>query len=112
MIAPNRKLRPAKPTRPHGGEVRYPSTHMRTTSEAGLPPVPGGEILLSKQQLAQHLGVSERTIDNWRKQFGLPCLKVNHTVLFRLIDVMQHLEKHNGRTAATFPRIAPPSPII
>ena len=70
---------------------------MSTTTETGLPPpIPGGEALLTKAQLAQHLGKSERTIDNWRKQIGLPCLKVKHSVFFRLSDVMRHIEKTNG----------------
>lgn len=71
---------------------------MKTTSEAGLPPVPGGEVLVTKKQLARLIGKSERTIDYWRKRLGLPCYKVEHSVLFRPSDVLQHLEKTNGQS--------------
>ena len=70
---------------------------MRTPSSTGPPRVPDGEILLTKEQLAQHLGKSQRTIDYWRKQIGLPCFKIKHSVLFRLSEVMRHLEKTNGQ---------------
>jgi hypothetical protein len=71
---------------------------MKTTAKAGLPPVPGGaDRLLKKNELAAHLGVCERTIDNWRRDIGLPCLKIKHSVSFDLKRVMQHLEQHNSR---------------
>jgi excisionase family DNA binding protein len=50
---------------------------------------------MTKRQLADYLGKSERTIDNWREQIGLPYMKVKRSVLFRLSDVLRHLDKHN-----------------
>jgi hypothetical protein len=71
---------------------------MINPSETGLPPVHEGEKLLTKKELAKYLRKSERTIDNWRKHLDLPCLKIRHSVFFRLSEVIPHLEKHNGRT--------------
>lgn len=71
---------------------------MKTAPSASSPPVPGdGQQLIKKKELAARLGVSQRTIDNWRKDLDLPCLKIKHLVFFDLKRVMRHLEKHNGR---------------
>lgn len=90
---------------PAGHVRRCCSSRMKTTSEAGLPPVPGGRALLTKKQLAQELGKSERTIDNWRARLGLPFLKIEHSVMFRLSDVIRHLEKNHRRSVKSKRRL-------
>ncbi|MCP5525160.1 MAG: hypothetical protein H7A46_26855, partial [Verrucomicrobiales bacterium] len=44
------------------------------------------------------------TIDNWRRKFKLPCLKVGHTVKFRYGQVVRHLEKLAKDNRATSPQ--------
>jgi len=62
-----------------------------------------GEVLLTRQQLAQRLQTSLRTIDYWREHEGLPFLKIGHTVLFRWSDVLRHLEKTTGKASGRKP---------
>ncbi len=48
--------------------------------------------ILTKQEIAQLLKVSEITIDRWRKE-GLPAIKVRSKVLFNKKDVLQWLSE-------------------
>ncbi|MGA1206034.1 MAG: helix-turn-helix domain-containing protein [Opitutales bacterium] len=56
----------------------------------------GDEDLITRKQLAAIFGRSVRTIDLWRRQHDLPCLKINHSVYFRKSVVLKHLEQRNG----------------
>ena len=62
-----------------------------------MNPFPDDDPLITKRQLADLLGWTERTIDNWRVKFGLPCLKVGRTVMFSYRQVRRHLEKIGQR---------------
>lgn len=53
--------------------------------------------LISKAELAKHLGVSQRTLDYWRTDLGLPCLKVRRRVFFNLHEVLEHLGKYRDQ---------------
>lgn len=46
---------------------------------------------VSKKQLAVHLGVVPRTVDNWMKRVRVPYVKLGRTVRFNLEDVDKHL---------------------
>jgi excisionase family DNA binding protein len=47
---------------------------------------------LSKEALADHLGVSTRTIKSWRER-GLPGRKVGRTVMFELSEVEAWIDR-------------------
>lgn len=48
--------------------------------------------LLTKKELAPHLRVGPRTVDEWMRKKRLPFLKIGKTVRFRLADVLAKLE--------------------
>lgn len=88
---------------------------MTAAASGGSPQEDGVEVLLTKQQLAERLQTSLRLIDNWRRQKGLPCLKIGQKVWFRWSDVVHHLEKISSEAKDQRPRhgsaelIEPPS---
>ncbi len=51
--------------------------------ESTRPTDAAGQILLTKHQAAETLGVSEATVDRWRAEAGLPFVKIDGKVLFR-----------------------------
>ena len=51
---------------------------------------------MTREQLAQQLGKSVRTIDNWRKNEGLPSSKVGHSVIIRWSAVTGFLDSRSG----------------
>ena len=51
--------------------------------ESTRPSDAAGQILLTKRQAAEALGVSEGTVDRWRAQAALPFVKIDGKVLFR-----------------------------
>ena len=51
--------------------------------ESTWPTDAAGQILLTKCQAAEALGVSEATVDRWRAEAALPFVKVDGKVLFR-----------------------------
>ncbi len=67
---------------------------MSLLSNEGSEPPLESKRLISKAELVKHLGVSQRTIDYWRKDLGLPCLRVRRRVLFNLREVLEHLDKY------------------
>ena len=69
-----------------------------------MNPLPDKDPLITKRQLADLVGTTERTIDNWRRDFDLPCLKVGHTVKFRYGQVVRHLEKLARENRAKAPK--------
>jgi predicted DNA-binding transcriptional regulator AlpA len=69
---------------------------MKETNENGPSREPGGEDLMNKRQVAKMLGKSERTIDNWRKDLGLPSYKVEHSVYFKKGEVLAFMEQFSG----------------
>ena len=69
---------------------------MITPSEKLCPRAPDGEELMNKLQVAQMLGKSARTIDNWRKYLELPSHMVGHAVFFKKSEVMAFIQKFPG----------------
>jgi len=69
---------------------------MSTTSENLHPREPDGKDLMNKLQVAQMLGKSVRTIDNWRKYLGLPSHMVGHAVFFKRGEVLAFIQKFPG----------------
>ena len=51
-----------------------------------------GEQLLDKRGIANFLGVSVRTIDQWMADRRLSYFKIGRTVRFRVADVLEHLK--------------------
>ena len=51
--------------------------------ESTRPTDAAGQILVTKRQAAEGLGVSEGTVDRWRAEAGLPFVKIDGKVLFR-----------------------------
>jgi len=47
--------------------------------------------LLTKKELAPHLRVGTRTVDQWMRKGRIPFLKIGKTVRFRLPDVLEKL---------------------
>jgi Helix-turn-helix domain len=48
---------------------------------------------VSKEALAEHLGVSPRTIETWRAN-GLPGCRVGREVMYDLAEVNRWIERH------------------
>jgi hypothetical protein len=48
---------------------------------------------LSKQALAEHLGVSPRTIKTWRAK-GLPGCRIGREVMYDIAEVNRWIERH------------------
>lgn len=47
----------------------------------------------TKKEIAQFLKVSESTIDRWRREGGLPFIKVQRKVLFKQEEVEKWLKE-------------------
>ena len=54
---------------------------------------PSPSLLLTKKQLAEHLSISIRSIDNFMNNEGLPFYKMGRSVRFRLDDVAAWMQK-------------------
>ena len=52
------------------------------------------QTMLTKRDLAEHLKVHERTINNWMKNGTIPFLKVSGVVRFDLDQVQEALARH------------------
>jgi excisionase family DNA binding protein len=50
--------------------------------------------LLTKKELAPHLGVGPRTVSEWMRKGRVPFLKIGKTVRFRLADVLEKLNAY------------------
>jgi hypothetical protein len=56
--------------------------------------------MLTRQDLARQLRISTRTVDEWRQDKVIPCIKVGKIVLFYWPDVVSALrEKYSIATA-------------
>ena len=58
------------------------------------------EPLLSRKQLAEHFGVSVRTVENWMQKGYVPYYRLDKKVLFNLTDVQRHWDaghRHGAR---------------
>jgi excisionase family DNA binding protein len=76
-------------TRAIGGE---PPKAPMTPPAAALGPEDHG--FLDKRELAEHLKITVRTVENWQKRGVLPFIKVGKIVLFHWPDVVEHLRSN------------------
>lgn len=53
--------------------------------------------LMSKQQVAAHLGIGIRTVTDWMQRRLLPYYKIGGVVRFQRSDVEAHLERYRVR---------------
>lgn len=60
---------------------------MRTTLTRVVVAGPGDGEYLSRKEVARKFGVTDRTIDNWRKKFGLPHYRLGGRVRFKPSDM-------------------------
>ena len=66
---------------------------MKTEHQNGSSREPDGEDLMNKRQVADMLGKTERTIDNWRNDYGLPAYKLGNSVFFKRAEVMEFMKR-------------------
>jgi excisionase family DNA binding protein len=59
-------------------------------------PIASEDEILAKNETADRLKISMRTLDQWMRSRRVPFLKIGKTVRFRWQDVLAHLE-HNCR---------------
>ncbi len=59
------------------------------------------ENFLTRQEVAELLGVTVHTIDNYRRLHGLPYIKIANTVRFVLQDVLEWIKSYNGAQPLT-----------
>ena len=70
-----------------------------TPSRAAAPKESLG--MLTRQEIAKQLRISTRTVDEWRQDKVIPCIKVGKVVLFYWPDVVSALrEKYSVASAA------------
>ena len=66
-------------------------------SIAPVPPfasfIPFEQRMLTKQETADYLRVTERTIEAWMKARLIPYIRIGHTVRFRMSDVLLELDQ-------------------
>jgi len=49
--------------------------------------------LLNSKQMAEATGVSSQTLDSWRKQGIIPCIRIRHVIRFDPDRVLRALQK-------------------
>ena len=67
--------------------------HMKIKRIMSSSRVPGEADLMNKRQVAEMLGKSMRTVDNWRKRLGLPFYKVGRAVYFKRTEVLAFMAR-------------------
>jgi hypothetical protein len=78
--------------------MKLPARQSTPARAVAAPESPG---MLTRQDLAKQLRISTRTVDEWRKDQVIPCIKVGKVVLFYWPDVVSALrEKYSVGTAA------------
>ena len=50
--------------------------------------------IMNTDQICQAFGISKSTLNNWRKEKGLPYIKVGRTVRYDFDAVVEWLKKH------------------
>jgi len=53
---------------------------------------------MNTDQICQAFGISKSTLNNWRKEKGLPYIKVGRTVRYDFDAVVEWLKKHEVRS--------------
>jgi excisionase family DNA binding protein len=64
---------------------------MNATSSPIGEQQPAAENLLTKEQVAQRLQVTTRTLESYQRKGRVPFLKIGRTVRFSWSDVQRHL---------------------
>jgi excisionase family DNA binding protein len=59
----------------------------------GLVELTADNQLVGKEEIAEMLGMTIRTVDNWMDRGLLPYFKIGRSVRFRKNDVLQHLNQ-------------------
>jgi excisionase family DNA binding protein len=50
--------------------------------------------VLTREEIAEHLKISLRTVEEWQRKGIIPFIKVGKIVLFHWPDVVEHLRKN------------------
>lgn len=83
------------PTRQKLPPLKAKATGVPTPAITGV-----ADPMLTRQELAKQLRISTRTVDEWRQDKVLPCIKVGKIVLFYWPDVVSALrEKYSVASA-------------
>jgi excisionase family DNA binding protein len=62
----------------------------------GPPTVGAVLLLLNRRQLAESLGVTERTIAGWDLAGKIPAIRIGRTVRYNAADVLEWLRRTGG----------------
>ncbi len=54
-------------------------------------PLPGW---VNRKRIAEHLGVSERTVGSWIAKRRIPYVRMSRRILFKVEDVDEHLKRY------------------
>ena len=54
-------------------------------------------VIMNTDQICEAFGISKSTLNNWRKEKGLPYIKVGRTVRYDYDAVVEWLKKHEVR---------------
>jgi len=80
----------------------YPSGYMHFSSEGACNR--GASTMsniMNTDQICQAFGISKSTLNNWRKEKGLPYIKVGRTVRYDFDAVVGWLKKHEVTSPKT-----------
>jgi excisionase family DNA binding protein len=50
------------------------------------------DAMLTKQEIAKHFGITERTVENWMDRGYVPFLRIGRNIRFSLADGQRHVE--------------------
>jgi excisionase family DNA binding protein len=65
--------------------------------------ISGNPMFVRREQLAQTLNVSPRTLSNWTKSGAIPFVKVGGAVLFSPVDVAEALQRFRHAAVGEMP---------
>jgi len=60
----------------------------------------GSEKFITKEEVAERLRVTSRTVDNWMKKNVIPFRKIGRTVRFDWAEVRDHLAQKTGKLSS------------
>jgi hypothetical protein len=59
---------------------------------APMSAIPFEHRMLTKPEVAEYLRVTERTIETWMKLRLIPHIRIEHTILFRMSDLLLEID--------------------
>ncbi len=72
--------------------------YLAKTQEAEAKPVEGKDAgLMTRQEVAEYLGVTMATLSNWAKLDYLPCIHIGRGVRYRRADVIAFAASHKNK---------------